>query len=66
MEISTTTLCLTPSTYGIPVPKEKPDVKVCSTRFNELCTLVRILLEFFLFLLSSNYRKNIYHFTWQH
>lgn len=34
-------LCLTPGTYGIPVPKQKPDVKVCQQRFNELCTLVR-------------------------
>jgi hypothetical protein len=32
--------CLTPGTYGIPVPKHKPDVKVCQQRFNELCTLV--------------------------
>ena len=34
-------LCLTPGTYGIPVPKHKPDVKVCQQQFNELCTLVR-------------------------
>lgn len=33
--------CLTPGTYGIPVPRLKPDVKVCQQRFNELCTLVR-------------------------
>ncbi|CAF1252884.1 unnamed protein product, partial [Adineta ricciae] len=32
-------LCLTPGTYGIPVPKHKPDVKVCQQQFNELCTL---------------------------
>ncbi|CAF0905027.1 unnamed protein product [Adineta steineri] len=31
--------CLTPGTYGIPVPKQKPDLKVCQERFNELCTL---------------------------
>ncbi len=33
--------CLTPGTYGIPVPRYKPDAKVCQQRFNELCTLVR-------------------------
>jgi hypothetical protein len=33
--------CLTPGTYGIPAPREKPDVRVCQQRFNELCTLVR-------------------------
>lgn len=32
--------CLTPGTYGIPVPKYKPDLKVCQNQFNELCTLV--------------------------
>jgi hypothetical protein len=32
-------LCLTPGTYGIPVPRQKPDAKVCQQRFNELCTL---------------------------
>ena len=34
-------VCLTPGTYGIPVPRHKPDAKVCQQRFNELCTLVR-------------------------
>ena len=34
-------VCLTPGTYGIPVPRHKPDVRVCQQRFNELCTLVR-------------------------
>jgi len=33
-------VCLTPGTYGIPVPRHKPDVKVCQQRFNELCTLI--------------------------
>ncbi len=33
--------CLTPGTYGIPVPRHKPDARVCQQRFNELCTLVR-------------------------
>lgn len=32
--------CLTPGTYGLPVPRQKPDVKACQQRFNELCTLV--------------------------
>ncbi len=36
-------LCLTPGTYGIPVPRQKPDVKVCQQRFNELCTLVSLI-----------------------
>ena len=35
-------LCLTPGTYGIPVPKHKPDVRACQQRFNELCTLVSV------------------------
>ena len=34
-------VCLTPGTYGIPPPRQKPDAKVCQQRFNELCTLVR-------------------------
>ena len=34
-------VCLTPGTYGLPVPRHKPDVRVCQQRFNELCTLVR-------------------------
>ena len=33
-------LCLTPGTYGIPLPRHKPDVKACERRFIELCTLV--------------------------
>ncbi len=33
--------CLTLGTYGIPVPRHKPDAEVCQQRFNELCTLVR-------------------------
>jgi len=32
-------VCLTPGTYGIPVPQHKPDVRVCQQRFNDLCTL---------------------------
>ena len=32
--------CLTPGTYGIPVPKHKPDVHACQQRFKDLCTLV--------------------------
>jgi len=31
--------CLTPGSYGIPVPKLKPDVKICQERFKELCAL---------------------------
>ncbi|CAF3251440.1 unnamed protein product [Rotaria socialis] len=31
--------CLTPGSYGIPVPKQKPDVKICQDRFKDLCTL---------------------------
>jgi len=41
--------CLTPGTYGIPPPRQKPDARVCQQRFSELCTLVKIcdLLFFF-------------------
>lgn len=35
------TVCLTPKTYGLPVPSHKPDVSVCHKRFYELCSVVR-------------------------
>lgn len=34
-------LCLTPGTYGIPPPEQKPDAKVCPQQLNDLCKLVR-------------------------
>ncbi|CAF3375362.1 unnamed protein product [Rotaria sp. Silwood1] len=45
--------CLTPGTYGIPVPKHKPDVKACQQKFNELCTLTNHTLKFWAGLVGS-------------
>ncbi|CAF1466881.1 unnamed protein product [Rotaria sp. Silwood1] len=46
-------LCLTPGTYGIPVPKQKPDVKVCQHRFFELCALTGYTPRYFAALIGS-------------
>ncbi|CAF3645284.1 unnamed protein product [Rotaria sp. Silwood1] len=46
-------LCLTPGTYGIPVPKHKPDVKVCQHRFFELCALTNYTPRYFAALIGS-------------
>ncbi|CAF3921497.1 unnamed protein product [Rotaria sp. Silwood1] len=46
-------LCLTPGTYGIPVPKQKPDVKVCQHRFFELCALTNYTPRYFAALIGS-------------
>ncbi|CAF1278960.1 unnamed protein product [Adineta steineri] len=46
-------LCLTPGTYGIPVPKQKPDAKVCQQRFNELCTLTEYTPQYLAALIGS-------------
>jgi len=45
--------CLTPGTYGIPVPRIKPDAKVCQQRFNELCTLTEHTPRFWAGLVGS-------------
>lgn len=34
-------LCLTPGTYGIPLPKHKPDAQVCEENFRDLCKLTQ-------------------------
>lgn len=36
-----TTTCLTPGSYGLPAPKQKPDVKICQNELNALCELVK-------------------------
>jgi hypothetical protein len=62
--------CLTPGTYGIPVPRHKPDAKVCQQRFNELCTLVRndrrkkTKIIFFYFNIDGTYTKILGRFSW--
>ncbi|CAF0848258.1 unnamed protein product [Adineta ricciae] len=45
--------CLTPATYGLPVPREKPDLKVCQQEFNELCTLTEHALRLWIGLLGA-------------
>lgn len=32
--------CFTPGTYGLPVPKLKPDMRACQQKFNDLCSVV--------------------------
>ena len=55
-------LCLTPGTYGIPVPRHKPDARVCQQRFNELCTLVISIFFLHRSIYSRrNSRRNILH-----
>ncbi|CAF0720954.1 unnamed protein product [Rotaria sordida] len=46
-------LCLTPGTYGIPVPKQKPDVKVCQQRFFALCALTEYTPRYVVALIGS-------------
>ena len=55
--------CLTPGTYGIPPPRQKPDARVCQQRFSELCTLVKIcdLLFFFSIEFDSSHSRRIMH-----
>lgn len=46
-------LCLTPATYGIPVPKYKPDAKVCQQQFSDLCALTNYTPRYFAALVGS-------------
>lgn len=47
------TVCLTPKTYGLPVPSHKPDVSVCHKRFYELCSVTEHIPKYWVALLGA-------------